>query len=195
MELALQCRCGALRGLVAQPGQATRAVCYCRYCQAYARFLGHADSVLDAQGGTTIVATVSGYVRFTQGADRLACMALTGKGPLRWFSTCCRTAIANTARERKLPYAGLVHACLRDAGGGLPAAYGPDRAHLNTESATGPVERTSGRNLLAMGRLLRIIGGARLRGAWRSTPFFTTEGVPVSAPEALTAEQRAALFR
>ncbi|MEF7615890.1 DUF6151 family protein [Aquincola sp. MAHUQ-54] len=184
MELALQCRCGALRGLVSHPAQATRAVCYCRHCQAYARLLGDAASVLDAQGGTTIVATLPGHVRFTQGADRLACMSLTHKGPLRWFSSCCRTPIANTAREMKLPYAGLVHTCLRDAGGTLPAAYGPVRAQLNTGSATGPVAHSPWRNLLAMGRLMRIIGGGRLRGAWRATPFFTAEGEPVAPPQA-----------
>lgn len=48
----LYCRCGQFGATLAVPGPAAvnRVVCYCRYCQDYARRLGHEDALLDALG-------------------------------------------------------------------------------------------------------------------------------------------------
>ena len=53
----LRCQCGAIRGHVALPAKTVRAICYCRDCQAFARYLARAGDVLDEHGGTDIVAT------------------------------------------------------------------------------------------------------------------------------------------
>jgi hypothetical protein len=58
MNHPLQCRCDTLKGYVSHPDVATRAACYCKDCQAFARFLAHQDEpVLNEQGGTEIIAT------------------------------------------------------------------------------------------------------------------------------------------
>jgi hypothetical protein len=82
----LQCRCGTLKGVVAHPEQAIRGECYCRDCQAFARFLGKTDGVLDAKGGTDVIATRPANVSFTAGVESLACMSLTDRGLLRWYA-------------------------------------------------------------------------------------------------------------
>jgi hypothetical protein len=48
---------GTLQGYVVPSAAATRAVCYCKDCQAYARFLS-APCVVDSSGGTEIVASL-----------------------------------------------------------------------------------------------------------------------------------------
>ena len=80
MQHPLQCRCGTIKGWVSDTENANRAVCYCRDCQAFARFLGQESETLDAQGGSDIVQTLPKNVTFLQGADALACMRLTQKG-------------------------------------------------------------------------------------------------------------------
>ncbi len=45
----LRCRCGRLQGHVTLEGRNTRVVCYCKDCQAFARFLDPAGRALDAQ--------------------------------------------------------------------------------------------------------------------------------------------------
>ena len=74
MRLALRCRCGKLRGQVDAGHVAARAVCYCKDCQAYGRFL--APPVLDPLGGTEVAAALPAAVRFDEGLEHLACMSL-----------------------------------------------------------------------------------------------------------------------
>ena len=55
LDLPLRCRCGRLRGVASNVSRSAglRFACYCKDCQAFARFLDRAD-VLDAAGGTDI---------------------------------------------------------------------------------------------------------------------------------------------
>ena len=66
-DIPLCCRCGHVRGIVSEflPARAFRLVCYCKDCQAFARFLDRAD-VLDAAGGTDIVQMPPGRVDLLQ---------------------------------------------------------------------------------------------------------------------------------
>src|SRR5687767_6325224 len=57
MTHRLRCQCGAIRGYVALPAKTVRAICYCRDCQAFARYLERAGDILDEHGGTDILAT------------------------------------------------------------------------------------------------------------------------------------------
>ncbi|CAN5384325.1 hypothetical protein BH09PSE6_BH09PSE6_21190 [soil metagenome] len=193
MNVSLQCRCGILRGFVADPQQGNRAVCYCSDCQAFARYLGHADDILDRHGGTEVVATTPMKLQFTQGADALACMSLSPKGLLRWYADCCKTPIGATPRNSRTAYVGLVHNCLQREGEPVPAAFGPIRIHTNVASASSPPG--AGTGVLATGwalaRIVKALAAARLSGSHRQTPFFTgTPPVPIKAPVVLTLEQR-----
>src|SRR5688572_4602143 len=109
MTMQLRCRCGAVRGEMDAGRAYARATCYCKDCRAFARFLGQ-SGVLDASGGSDIVATAPAAVRITSGSEHVACMSLSPKGLLRWYASCCRTPLGNTPRDPKVLYAGLVTA-------------------------------------------------------------------------------------
>ncbi|MEZ5702774.1 MAG: DUF6151 family protein [Burkholderiaceae bacterium] len=99
----LRCQCGTLQGRVALNGLSNQLVCYCRDCQAFARYLGDAERILDHQGGSTIVQVAPDRVEITQGHDQLAAMRLSPNGLLRWYAACCRTPWATPCPTAKGP--------------------------------------------------------------------------------------------
>ena len=182
----VQCACGRFRGTLSAGSSFTRAVCYCRDCQAFAEALGDPARVLDARGGTDVVATLQRNFRVTAGIDRLACLSLTPRGLLRWHANCCGTAIANTPRNPGISYVGFVHTSLGLDKAALDAAFGPPALQTNVDSARGPVPREN--RLRTLGTTLRIIARvlrARLTGAWRGSPFFGSDLKPIVSPRVL----------
>jgi hypothetical protein len=191
MNHPLQCRCGTIQGYIARPGMAKRIVCYCKDCQAFAHFLKRADTALDEHGGTTIVAAVPKQVHLTQGLEALACMSLSDHGLLRWYASCCNTPIANTPRDFKTPYVGLIESCLKNDSPSLRDSFGPVRMVLNTKSAWGPVKSTPVSNLVGLLGLMKSVIGSRLSGNYKRNPFFGTEtGTPVAHPRELGKDER-----
>ena len=194
MTMPLRCRCGAVRGEMDTARAYVRASCYCKDCRAFARFLGQ-PGVLDASGGSDIVATAPATVRFTAGVEHVACMSLSPKGLYRWYAACCRTPLGNTPRAPRLPYVGMVTACFDAAPQAVDAALGPrGRTVINIGSATAPVRA---KPLLVVTGGLRILAGilgARLRRE-HTSPFFDASGQPLRQPEVISREQRAALER
>jgi hypothetical protein len=194
MKLPLRCKCGTVQGELDAGQPTARAVCYCKDCQAYARFLGREGEVLDEHGGTEIIAARPRSLRFTAGQDRIACMSLSEKGPLRWYASCCRTPIGNTARSRKIAYLGLPRSCLAAPDASVNEALGPLKIALNTESARGKVRPTPLATFLGVLTIMRNVLGARVNGKYRDNPFFERgSGAPIAAPTNLTREERAAL--
>lgn len=190
MAIAFHCRCGTLRGEIEPRDVYARAKCYCRDCQAFARALGRED-VLDAEAGTDIVALLPAGVRFTDGADRLACLSLSPKGLLRWYARCCDTPIANTPRDPKVAYVGMLGHCLDR--GAIDAVVGPARIALNVGSAHGVVSATPVRTFLGVMRIMRGVLAARLRGRHRDNPFFVDDPPrPIAEPRVLTLAERTA---
>lgn len=104
----LRCRCGRLQGHVTLEGRNTRVVCYCKDCQAFARFLDPAGRALDAQGGSDVVQLAPHRIHISQGAEHLAVMRLSPQGMLRWYAACCRTPIGNTLARHDRPFTGLL---------------------------------------------------------------------------------------
>ena len=194
MSFPLRCRCGSLEGHVAQPHRAGRAVCYCRDCQAFARFLGAPERTLNERGGTDIVATSPRHVHFTRGLEHLRCMSLSPRGLYRWFAACCRTPIGNTPRDPKLSYVGLVRDCLAGSASELDAAFGPATMAVNIGSAHGQVTRAPWAALRGVLKIIRNVAGSRLSGSYKDNPFFRPgTAQPVAMPEVLTLAQRRAL--
>ncbi|MBX3608320.1 MAG: hypothetical protein KF871_00375 [Hydrogenophaga sp.] len=194
MNHPLRCACGAVQGRVEATRSAGRAVCYCRDCQAFARFLGDPADTLDALGGTEVVATRPRYVVFTAGLDQLRCMSLSERGLLRWYTACCHTPIGNTPRDPRLPYVGLLRRCLPGDDAAMAASFGADVVAVNTQGARGPVPRSPLALARAMFKILRNVVPERLSGRYRESPFFRPGTLaPLVAPQVIGREQRRAL--
>jgi len=195
MNHPLRCRCGTLQGFVLPSSTATRAVCYCKDCQAYARFLG-TPGVLDECGGTEVVASLPKHVHFINGQEALACLSLSPRGILRWYAECCNTPIGNTPRSPKISYVGLVHSCLEAHSPSLESSFGPLRMEVNTKSAIGKVGSTPLGSVIGVLTLTKALLGARLSGSYRENPFFLTgSATPIRQPYVLSKAEREQAYR
>lgn len=191
MALSLRCECGRVQGRVETDQLYIRATCYCHDCQAYARWLDR-PGVADAQGGTDIVAMNPAAVHLTSGEEQIACMSLSPKGLLRWYTVCCRTPLGNTPRDGKVSYVGIVTTGLSPARE-VDEAFGPrGRVVINSGSAVGTVKSTPVGFVLGGLRIARKILGARLRKQ-KPTLFFDGEGQPIREIEVLSVAERVAL--
>ena len=194
MNHPLRCRCGTLRGVVVLAPSTTRIVCYCRDCQAYARFLG-SPGVVDRFGGTEIVASLPKHVQFTNGLEMLSCLSLSDRGLLRWYASCCKTPVGNTPRSSKIAYVGLVYSCLEAHAPPLQASFGPLRMAVNTKAAIGDVRSTPVSNAVGLLGLVGSLVGARLSGAYKDNPFFLAEsGSPVQPVHVLSTAERSRAY-
>jgi hypothetical protein len=188
MDVAIRCRCGALRGTLHQGASSPgfRVVCYCDDCQAFARFLGDEDSVLDANGGTDILQLSPARLRLAEGADRLACARVTAKGPYRWYTSCCRTPIGNTLPTARIPFLGLINACVDTGGRSLDEVLGPVSARVMAKFAVGRLPTRDAQEAFSIAHVLRLLVSMlrwRLRGDHKRSPFFdNATGEPVAAP-------------
>src|SRR5215475_11918108 len=139
-DLPLRCRCGRVRGVAKEvaPDTGFRFVCYCRDCQAFARFLERPD-VLDTAGGTDIFHMPTGRVKLTAGTDAVSCLQFSSK-VFRWHTDCCRTPIGNTAGPR-FPVVGLIHSFMsHDADGrSRDEVLGAPLCRIFERSAVGPL--------------------------------------------------------
>jgi hypothetical protein len=194
MEHPLQCRCGTVQGYVSSPRSANRVVCYCKDCQAFARFLGQENETLDAQGGSDVIQTLPKHVTFTQGSEALACMRLSEKGMLRWYAGCCKTPIGNTLANYKISFIGILHNCLESSGRPLEDSFGPIRIYANPQGAIGePKPKASGLGTMLKWFAKTVIA-ARVNGDYRRTPFFK-DGRPIAAARVLSSAERASAER
>jgi hypothetical protein len=191
MNYALQCRCGTVKGVISNPRNSNRGVCYCRDCQAFAHFLGRANDVLDERGGSDVVQILPKNLTFTQGTEAIACVRLTPKGLLRWYASCCNTPIGNTLHTPKMSFIGLVHSCLENSGQSVNDSFGPVTAWVNTKSAKGdsrPKQTGLGSTLIWF---LRNVLKARFNGDYKRTPLFRPDmRTPIVTPRVLSPEER-----
>ncbi len=141
LDLPLRCRCGRVRGIASgiSPSTGFRFVCYCKDCQAFARYLERPD-VLDAAGGTDIFQMPPGRMKLTQGTDALRCPCLSNQ-VLRWYADCCRTPIANTAAGPSFPVIGVIHSFMDHEAGSRSQdeVLGPPLCRIYERSAAGPL--------------------------------------------------------
>lgn len=168
------CTCGSVQGTWSG-AKSSRIMCYCESCRAFAEDLGAGD-IIDAAGGSDLLQMPPDAFTFTQGTQHLAWSKITEKGPVRWFTTCCRTPIANTLGSPALPFLTLQTAYFQP-----PEATGPVSARVNRKGATGHIEGE-------MGSIWRVLGAfgaraikARINGSYRKNPFFDASGAPIAA--------------
>ena len=197
-DFVLRCKCGRVRGIASEfaPASGFRLVCYCKDCQAFARFLDRAD-VLDPAGGTDIVQLPPGRVQLTAGIDAVRSLRFSNK-VFRWYTGCCRTPIANTAFSARVPIVGLVHSFISVGAEGLSRneildeILGPPLCRIYERSATGPLPPNAPASpslgLFAL-RAAKAFGWW-WRGLGRPNPVFDDR---TGAPRVLTPNERAGL--
>ena len=183
------------------PSAGFRFLCYCKDCQAFARFLERAD-VLDAAGGTDIFQMPPGRVTLTAGTDAVRCLRLSDKGVLRWYADCCRTPIANTAGPR-FPVIGVIHSFMDQAfadyladGRSRDEVLGSPLCRIYERSAVRPLPPIAPPppSFGVFARRAAKMLGWWARGLSRPNPFFDDRtNAPRSAPRVLTPSERAAL--
>ncbi|WOI54406.1 DUF6151 family protein [Parvularcula sp. LCG005] len=197
----VQCDCGLVTAVVGdlRPATCNHVKCYCKDCQAFAHFLGRNTDVLDEQGGTDIAQISAGRLTFRAGTDKVAGMRMSESGLMRWYASCCRTPIANTAASAKLPFIGLIAPFMTNGEdeGRVDAALGPFRGYGFVHGAKGdravPGRKHEGFLAIAL-QLARIMIPALLTGAARKHPFFDADsGAPISEPTVLSEAERVAL--
>jgi len=193
VDLPIRCDCGGVRGVASGQSSRTvnRVICHCSDCQAFAHYLDQADRVLDEHGGTDICQVSPRTVRFETGADQLACVRLTAKGPYRWFAACCRSPLANTVPG--LPFAGLIRPTVQPDGAGLTTIHG---RIFGCDAVGDPATLEASRRipLPLLGRVMRKLALRRLRGDHRHSPFHDhASGRATVKPTLLSPDQREAL--
>jgi hypothetical protein len=189
-EFLLRCRCGHLRGVASEiaPSAGFRLVCYCKDCQAFARFLERPD-VLDPAGGTDIFQMLTGRVMLTEGTDAVRCLRFSDK-VVRWYTDCCRTPIGNTAGPR-FPVVGLIHSFMSHEADGRSRdeVLGPPLCRIYERSAIGPLPPNAAAPAsfrVFVHRASKLLGWW-VRGLGRPNPFFDDHTkAPRSAPRVLT---------
>ena len=176
-------------------GRGNRLVCYCDDCQSFAHFLGRANEILDAHGGTDIFQMSPAHLELTGGAVHLACMRLKPGAAVRWYAECCKTPIGNTLGSPGVPFVGLIHSCVDHKADGRARddVLGPIRARVNARFAKGDRAQLDAHDRappLMLLRFARILGLARLRGDHKRSPFFAAEtGQLNAAPRVLTPDE------
>lgn len=191
-SLALRCRCGEVALELDRPRRAVRGACYCRDCRAYAYFLAREGELLDAWGGTEIVAVLPSRLHFVRGHERLACVSLSPTGPLRWYASCCRSPIGNTTRDGSVPHLGMIPTCLLESREATEAAFGPVRLRVFRASARGDAPAMRPAAVLAALRYLAATLGSRIDRSSRVNPFFERDlTTPIAPPTVLSVEERA----
>jgi hypothetical protein len=197
-ELPLRCRCGHVRGVAHEvtPHTGFRFVCYCRDCQAFARFLDRPD-VLDTAGGTDIFQMPTGRVKLIAGTDAVRCLHLSSR-IFRWYADCCRTPIGNTAGPH-FPVVGLIHCFMNNDADGRSRdeVLGAPLCRIFERSAVGPLPPDApapASLLLFADRTVKLLGWW-LGGLGRPNPFFDDQtGAPILPPRVLSVSERAALL-
>jgi Family of unknown function (DUF6151) len=197
-DLPLRCRCGHVRGVAGEvaPAAGFRFVCYCKDCQAFARFLERPD-VLDAAGGTDIFQMPPGRVKLTAGTDAVCCLRFSSK-VFRWYTNCCRTPIGNTAAGPRFPVVGLIHSFIdhETDGHSRDEVLGPPLCRIYERSAIGPLPPNAPAppSLRVFAHRASKILGWWVRGLGRPSPFFDNRtNAPRSVPRVLTRSERATL--
>lgn len=192
-QIEMRCRCGEVRGIVADPSSqsANRVVCYCADCQAFAHQLGRAD-LLNDKGGSDIVQVAPAALRFTKGQDRITGLRLTPKGLYRWYASCCNTPVGNTMSP-SIPFVGIFAQSF-DPPRPDEVFGAPIGSILGKYAIGDPPAGSTGLNLSLLLRAIGRVLGWRLGGKTWPHPFFAQDTrAPIYPVTVISQERREAL--
>jgi len=193
-QIEIRCRCGEVRGIVANPSpqSVNRVTCYCDDCQAFAHRLGRAD-LLNPQGGSDIVQVAPTALTFTRGLDRIVGLRLKPNGLYRWYAKCCNTPVGNTLTPA-VPFVGLMAQTFDSPN--LDSVIGAPTGALLGKFAIGePPKGSTGLNLSVLLRAVaRVLGWRLSRKTWPH-PFFSSETRAPVYPVTVVSQQRREALR
>lgn len=170
----------------------------CVDCQTFARWLGTEENILDEVGGTDLYQTTPARVRITEGHDKIRCARLSPKGTLRFYASCCRTPIANSAASPGMPFVSIYGAFSDHDAAGISRndALGPVKLRIQAKGATGPAPAGS-HETIGKGTLAGMAAGLlwdRVRGQHRPNPLRNDDGSLPHEPEVVPKDERARLL-
>jgi Family of unknown function (DUF6151) len=148
--------------------------------------------------GTDIYQLTPSQLSIHQGSDKIACVKLSPKGILRWYTRCCRTPVGNTLSTPQVPFVGVPHLFMDHQQDGVTreAALGPVSSRIHARSGYGDIPADA-HETAPVGLLVQMLGGLlvrRLTGKHAPSPFFDKgSGKPICDPVVLTASERKAL--
>jgi hypothetical protein len=172
VDVPLRCDCGVVSGVAknVSPDSGNHIVCYCKDCQAFARYLEHDDDILDEYGGTDIFQMTPSQIKIHQGKDQLRCI-------------CCNTPVGNMI-SAGVPFIGVIHNFMDDEGVRdlnlgpvLFYAFGKSATHTPPDD-----KNDKGFPFRVMFRAISKMLIARMRGQHKPNAFFDESGKPVSEP-------------
>jgi len=194
-EIPLKCECGAVTGIADLDPPGNHLVCMCRYCQGFAKYLAREDTILDHNGGTDIYQLTPSQIHISTGIEQLRCVQLSAKGPLRWYTDCCKTPVGNTLAA-KLPFVGVPTAFIdhdTDEHGHDP--LGPVRFRIYAQDAIGNVDnghQTAPLLLFARAAIKMLVHS--IHGMNQPSPFYDAKsGNPATQPTTLDRQEKTAL--
>ena len=184
-DVIVRCECGSVEGVAHKmsAGHVNRVTCYCSWCQAFAEYLGKADSLLDEDGGSDLFQISPGQLEITKGKEFVACLRLSPKGPVRWYADCCKSHLANTFGSPSVPFMALPTAFLDQSTNNAKQAdfLGPVRARVNSLV---PEQNSSKFTMfLMLVRYSAMLLKWRLFGEHKNSPFFEPQTAePIAEP-------------
>lgn len=196
MDTRIKCRCGAVEGIARdlRPATTNHVICPCKGCQMYAHYLGHADEILDGEGGSHIIQLNPAHFEINRGQDQIAVVRMTPDGPFRWHTNCCKTPLGNSFARAGVPFLGVLPMCLGHDGESqeFTALVGPVRSYVNDRRLKQFSER-----LRFIRMMVRFVGKMlwwRITGGRSTKPFFDPETeAPIAEPYALSDEEYEAM--
>jgi hypothetical protein len=193
-DLSFQCRCGQMAGKLRDIGTLAgdHLVCHCSDCLAFMRFC-NPDRVPTVVEGVELFQTRVSRMTITSGKKHLACVHLTNKPMLRWFSECCRTPLFHTVDSGWFPFV-TTHVAILDADSRV-AAIGLPRGHTFVGDV--PEAQRNFREVSRFGIMARFtvrMWKDLLSGDFRRSELFEPATLkPIVEPRRLSPAERAEL--
>lgn len=199
MDVKVKCKCGKVTGTAhgVTPSSGIHLVCLCSDCQAFARYLGREEDLLDSHGGTEIYQIAPCRLKIETGQDQLRIMRLSPKGLFRWYTDCCQTPAGNTMASPKMPFVGIPIRFfdLSPSDPRFGEAFGPIREKCFGRQARGgkPADAVDKASLGMLARVsLFLLKGMAL--GWNQPSSYFRNGQPITEPRVISKEERTRLF-
>lgn len=177
--IQLSCDCGSVEGHLTEVSQTSgnRIVCYCKDCQAFAKFLEKDKEILDENGGSDIYQSPQAHIKITRGHEFIGRMRLSKKGLNRWYTTCCKNPIGNTMGAGS-PFVGVLTHMMRND---LSAMRDLD-GYVFFDSAKGELPEHVRKTGFSWAKIMRVIGLIlkwKIKGLNKPSVFFGQDGAPI----------------